>query len=450
MSVDQARQPAWFSEGIAEVFSTFERGVDSVNWAKPIGAHLQLLRTTRPEPLARLLVEPGALFDRDDRTDLFYAESWAFTHFLLVSENGARRAQLLKFLKMYKTESGEATVAAVFGPDLKDLERDFHIYIDQRSFLYMTYPFRPAPNPPALQPAPADLVEASLGFLALGAERYDLAQQHAEKAIALDSKSPEGQRILAYLALENHDTAEAVKHAEAAIDFGAKDSEMYVLLGDSYANGANSRMPDAAKARANQYENAINLNPHQLAYYERLSEALFALGKPRDEDEQFLNIGLKLFPGADWVRVGTAAVDFRLGRSEAAMATLDTVLRPQSTLDPSQRSYVAKLRVNWAMQAMSSQIQDAVSKNDFAGARALVGQARERVGDDSDATSYLDQITRGLEVSELLARYTAARQANHKAEARALAEQLLARPGLPGNLRSSLEKQLSGAATAAR
>jgi hypothetical protein len=150
------------------------------------------------------------------------------------------------------------------------------------------------------------------------------------------------------------------------------------------------------------------------------------------------------------VRVGTAAVDFRLGRSEAAMATLDTVLRPQSTLDPSQRSYVAKLRVNWAMQAMSSQIQDAVSKNDFAGARALVGQARERVGDDSDATSYLDQITRGLEVSELLARYTAARQANHKAEARALAEQLLARPGLPGNLRSSLEKQLSGAATAAR
>jgi len=77
-----------------------------------------------------------------------------------------------------------------------------------------------------------------------------------------------------------------------------------------------------------QYENAINLNPGQLDYYERLTEALFAIDKPREEDAKFLNMGLRQFPGADWVRVGTAVVDYRLGHHDAAMATLDSVLRP--------------------------------------------------------------------------------------------------------------------------
>lgn len=109
---------------------------------------------------------------------------------------------------------------------------------------------------------------------------------------------------------------------QAAVDFGTHDSETYRLLGDSYAFGADAQMPDAAKARANQYEHAINLNPRQLSYYERLAEALTTIDKPREEDAQFLTIGLKLFPGADWVRVGSAAVDFRLGHHDAAMTTL--------------------------------------------------------------------------------------------------------------------------------
>jgi hypothetical protein len=52
MSADQARQPAWFAEGIAKLFSTFERKGDTVNWAKPIGSHLQLLNGIREMPLA--------------------------------------------------------------------------------------------------------------------------------------------------------------------------------------------------------------------------------------------------------------------------------------------------------------------------------------------------------------------------------------------------------------
>ncbi len=444
MSGDQGRQPAWFSEGIAEMFSTFERHGDKVNWAKPIGPHLALLQNTRPEPLAQFLIEPSALFDRDDHTERFYAESWAFMHFLLFSEKGTRRPLLSQFLQLYKTESGEGTVATVFGPHLDEIEKDFHLYIDQRSFYYMIEPLHLPPDPPAPQAAPADLVEASLGLLALGAERYDLARQHAEKAVAHDANTPEGHRILALVALENHDTAEATRHAEAAIDSGSKDSELYMLLGDSYQSGANSQAPNAAIARVNQYENAINLNPRQRAYYERLAAAMFAIDKPREEDAKFLEIGLRLYPGADWVRVGTAVVDYRLGHQEAAMSTLEAVLKPESTLDPSERNYATKLRTHWLFESMRSEIRDVEDRNDYAGARALISRYRGRVGEDADAVSFLEEIAKSLDVRELMAKYSQARQAHDNAGARKLAEQLLALPGLPGNMRDLLQKQVQG------
>jgi hypothetical protein len=450
MSVDQSRQPAWFSEGIAEMFSTFERQGDKVNWAKPIGSHLTFLQSTSPEPLAQFLIEPSALFDRDDHTERFYAESWAFTHFLLLSKDPPRRELLTRFLEAYKTQSGAATLATVFGGQLADVERAFHIYIEQRRFYYMVEPLKPAPPPPAMQPAPAELVEASLGFLALGAERYDLARQHAERAVALNANAPEGHQILAYLALEDHEIAAAAKHAEAAIDSGTKDSDMYMLLGDSYADGPNSRAPNAPVERVNQYERAINLNPRQLSYYQRLAAALPAIEKPREEDAKFLQIGLKLFPGADWIRVGTAAVDFRLGRHDAAMATLDAVLRPESTLDASERTYANNLRVNWLVEAMQSEVQEALRKSDYAGARGLITHCRERIGADAAATTYLKDMTDNVDVSELVAKFNAARMANKKSLARSLAEELLARPNLPGNLRDYLQKQFGAGGAKAR
>src|SRR5262249_45834668 len=156
--------------------------------------------------------EPSALFDRDDRTDSFYSQAWLFSHFLMLADNSKRRPLLLKFLQVYRTESGEAAVSAAFGAGLTDIERDFKSYVGQRSYSYISLPVKPAPDPPALQPAPPALVEAALGFLALGARHDDLARAHAEKAIALNAKAPDGHAVLAYLALQNQNFDEAESH----------------------------------------------------------------------------------------------------------------------------------------------------------------------------------------------------------------------------------------------
>jgi tetratricopeptide (TPR) repeat protein len=444
MSVDQSRHPAWFSEGIAEMFSTFERWGGQVNWAKPIESHLILLNTPGEIPLADFLVQPGALFDSDDTTSRFYAQAWAFTHFLMFSKDAGRRDLLVKFLEKYKTSSGEATVQAVFGPTLKDIERDFHVYVQQRSWAYMVQPVKAGDEPPSLQPAPPALVESSLGFLAFGARRHDLARRHAQKAIELDANAPEGHALLAYLAGEDNNFDQAVTHAESALEHGSKDSSLFIFLGDSYLSGRNGQKPDAKRARVNMYESAINLSPLRLTAYERLTEALFSLEDPREEDAKFLSLGLRAFPGEDWLRVGAALVDYRLGHRESAMTTLEGALRPESTLDGAQRAYAVSLQRRWLVDAMRSEVQLAVDKNDFHGARAVVVRYRGRLGADSEVTSFLNELDSRLEASELLNRYEAAVRANQKAEARAVAAQLLARPDLPASVRTPLEKSIRG------
>jgi hypothetical protein len=441
MSVDQSSQPIWFSEGIAELFSTFERRGDKVAWGQPINDHIGLLRGGAIEPLAQFLVEPDALFDRDDHTSRFYAEAWAFTHFLMFSKDQNQRLLLLKFLQTFKTHSTAATVNAVFGPALPGIEHEFHIYLDQRSWSYMVQPVVAAPDPPALAPAPPATVEASLGFLALGAGRPELARQHAQKAIDLDATAPGGHAILAYLALDERKADQAAVQADAALQRGSKDSDLFMVLGDSYTYGANAMKPGAARTRVSLYENAINLNP-RLADYERLIDALIHLDTPRDEDAQFLNVAIRAFPGDDWLRVGSAAVDYKLGRRDTALAALDAALQPDSKLDPQQRSYAASLRGSWLIQTMNAELADAMSKRDFAGARVILSRYRDRIGKSPELDSFLQDTDSKLQVSELLAQFEALTRSKKKAEARAVAEQLLARPDLPANMRGYLNQRL--------
>jgi tetratricopeptide (TPR) repeat protein len=215
------------------------------------------------------------------------------------------------------------------------------------------------------------------------------------------------------------------------------------MLGDSYVDGKNSKRPEARQLRVNMYENAINLNPRRLAAYHRLTEALLILNRPRDEDAKFLSIGLRAFPGEDWIRVGVAFVDYRLGRRDIAMAALENALRPESTLDGLQRTNATNLRRSFLVEEMNVEIEAAIDKRDFAGARATVARYGERIGTDSDVKPFLEELDKRLEMGEDMMRFEDALRARKPAEARALARQLLARPDLPKQMRAYVEDGLS-------
>jgi hypothetical protein len=151
---------------------------------------------------------------------------------------------------------------------------------------------------------------------------------------------------------------------------------------------------------------------------------------------------LQVFPGEDWLRVGTAVVSYRIGERESALTTLDGVLRPESTLDGTQRAYAANLRRSWLGEAMTSEINAAMVKNDVSAARAVLARYRERIGESEDFKKFAGELETSLQIQELTTKLDSALRGRRMTEVRAIASQLLALPELPGRLRTQLEQQL--------
>src|SRR5688572_21722188 len=93
--------PTWVSEGLAEYFSSFEMigGGRKGRLGGAIAHHVKLLRERPLIPLETLLAvdQDSPFYVETDKKSLFYAESWALTHYLL--RRDVRRAQFRQFLK---------------------------------------------------------------------------------------------------------------------------------------------------------------------------------------------------------------------------------------------------------------------------------------------------------------------------------------------------------------
>jgi hypothetical protein len=392
MSADEGRHPAWFSEGIAELLSTFDQHGNQISWARPIEHHFSTLDQLGIAPLREFLTTPAAIFNRDDHTDRFYAQAWAFTHFLLFSGDAARAELLSRFLETFKTHSGEYAVETVFGAQLPAIERAFQSYLTQGAFSYKAQPARPLPARVPLQPAPAVRIESALGFLAMGANRDELARQHAGKAIELDAAAPGGHEILAYLALKARSREDIARHAEAAQRSGSKDSQMFLLMSDLIPIAAGSGRAESHRQRADLSRQAIILSPRRVAPYQQLAQAVLNMQGANEDDARFLANGLRAFPGDDWIRAGAATADYWSGRRAQGMEAMQRTLRADSTLDARQRSFVDQVRRGWLYDTTNEEIGAAVGERNLTAARAAYNKYRGDIGGDPQADSLLHQV----------------------------------------------------------
>jgi len=121
-----------------------------------------------------------------------------------------------------------------------------------------------------------------------------------------------------------------------------------------------------------------------------------------------MDLGLKVFPTDDWLRVSKASMDYRLGQQTAAMTALDGVLQPGNHLDGPQELYATGLRRHWLIGAMNVEIRAAMDKKDIGATRALIAHYHEALSDDSATQDYLNRLTKQLDDAE-----------NHKGKQRA-------------------------------
>jgi hypothetical protein len=176
--------PVWLNEGLAEFYSTFQVvGDREALIGRPVPGHLEQMNQRELLSLEELLnVNPDSpLYNEGDRRSVFYAQSWALTHLLLVAQP-SRRDKLAAYLASVNTgippmEAWQRAFAA------DPIDRQLQKYIQRRVFSAFRFRFTDKTSSfdgSAVPLAPAD-AEAFLAHFLVQQERYEEALERLDR-----------------------------------------------------------------------------------------------------------------------------------------------------------------------------------------------------------------------------------------------------------------------------
>src|SRR5262245_39176367 len=131
--------PPWVSEGIAEYYSSFEveSSEKKVILGKMIANHVLFLRDQKFLPLGTLFaVDHGSPdYNERERKGVFYAQSWALVHYLLLGNNGKWNAPFRQFINALALgRPVDESFKQIFGTDYATLEKELRDYIGRSSY----------------------------------------------------------------------------------------------------------------------------------------------------------------------------------------------------------------------------------------------------------------------------------------------------------------------------
>ena len=138
--------PTWLDEGLAEYYSTYDATADGREAVigRPVSSHLQRLSEERLLPINDLINvnQQSPMYNEGERRSVFYAQSWALTHMLLLGEP-SRLNELAAFIGA--VQRGVPTAEAwrqAFG--VADLDKALRQYLRASTFRAYRFKFAEA------------------------------------------------------------------------------------------------------------------------------------------------------------------------------------------------------------------------------------------------------------------------------------------------------------------
>jgi tetratricopeptide (TPR) repeat protein len=318
--------PVWFSEGMADFYGNSKISDKTALLGMPNFGLVELLHQQSLIPLSTLfqVKQDSPYYNESNKVSIFYGESWALTHYLMVGENGAHRPELQAYLlALGQGESQQDAATKAFG-DLGKLQRTLQSYVNSASF----YEFRAAAPDKipesAVEVHPISDAEADAyrgGFLALH-KQYKPAEDLLQEAIRLDPKLALAQQNLAISYYFQEKSAEAISALSAAIELDPKVTVTRYLRADltSRTSGSGQSNPQVeADLRA-----AIAANSNFAPAYGLLANHLATRGEQLPEALDFAKKSVALEPGNSYYQLAVARVLARMQEYDQAQAVATT------------------------------------------------------------------------------------------------------------------------------
>lgn len=271
--------PLWFRLGFAGVVSNTVVRDQKLFLGPPIPWHLTQLRQGPRLTIARLIAvdRNSPEYTTSDGRDTLDAESWAFVHFLMFADSGARWSKLDGFLKLVgQGTDGTTAFREEFGSP-NDLMEAFTVYIRRSLYSFRQFNVDVSVNREAFPVRPLDTAEEE----SRRALFHTAMRRPTEARAAIDSARKAGtapdtwvaEALLLEQAGKTDDARDAYTHA---VDAGTTDDYAYYRLASLMWHNT---VENATLAKiAALLEKAIALNNRDANAYAMLAEARSVLG----------------------------------------------------------------------------------------------------------------------------------------------------------------------------
>jgi len=255
--------PLWLNEGFADFLGCATLTGKGGKLGQPSASELDILQRNKLLPLATLFQvdHQSPYYNEANKTTIFYAESWALVHYLMLDPERQKNQALSKYIAL--VESGADPVEAAtraFG-DLAQLQKTLQSYTSRTSYmeLNVAVPAKPETQDYSVRTISAAEAQARLGDFDLHRGQREAAQKKLEEAIRLDPNLAAAQESMGLLLFRQNESYAAEKYFARAVELDSKSALAYFY----HAMLLTSQAPDAeetAEARAS-LEKAVALNP---------------------------------------------------------------------------------------------------------------------------------------------------------------------------------------------
>lgn len=376
--------PLWLIEGIAEYYQNTEFFEDHVRLGKGDPGIQHTIDYNPLLPLSTLFgVDPNSsYYHEQDKGSIFYAESWALTHYLKDKDDREGTHRLNDYLDLLqKNVDPMAAAAQAFG-DLEQLELDLRrhaasgqyavsempgtIDVDDSSFIVQP-----------LSPTQADTLRAEL-LAHLG--RTSDARALLEDVLRNDPANVGARENMGYLAFREQNFDEARKWCQQAIKLDPNSFVAhYVFAAASIRKGASDKASQAAVEES--LRTVIKINPSFAPGYDGLAVFYTQRGTNLTEARDLIEKAVQLGPGVPEIRIDQSQVLASMNKTKEAIEVLELAVKMSHT--PEQVAAVENVLGNLRKYDAARSKEDA--RNDALAAAGGTARGKSAAGKSTAA-----------------------------------------------------------------
>lgn len=326
--------PLWFNEGLAEYYSSFIINDDQkIVLGRNIGEHVFLLRDNKMLPLKTLFEvdHKSPHYNESKKQGIFYAQSWALVHYLLIGKAG-KREQLGKFLDLVNARVAiEDACQQAFGMPLEGMEKELRNYVNQSRYNELAGHFERKleldTNVSATLLTEAE-AQAYLGDLLLHSYRKD-AYTYLQKAIKLDPNLGMAHASLGMAYFREGKADEARASLARAVELNSQNYLAHYYYAFTLSRSTpesgpvSGYTPEVAKQIREHLQKAITLRPDYTESYNLLAFVSLVSGENMPEAIELLKQALRVSPGRHEFAFTLAQLYARNGDYKAARQMLE-------------------------------------------------------------------------------------------------------------------------------